>query len=245
MQDMSVANSFAAYLAGPSAQSEVLRRTMVDCQIRTFDVTDQLLLERLLAVPREIFLPAELAPLAYSDSNLLLRPGEPGPARSLLPPLILARLIQGARVSATDQVLDIASGSGYSTALLAGLAGDVVAVESDKGLADSMRHSLDAAGLGQVRTFVGPLDQGAASEAPFDIIFINGGVEANLDKLFAQLKDGGRLLAIQHLARDTTGRAGKAVRFEKIGGEISSRVLFDASAPVIDAFRKAEQFTFF
>jgi protein-L-isoaspartate(D-aspartate) O-methyltransferase len=76
------------------------------------------------------------------------------------------------------------------------------------------------------------------------VIFINGAVEANLEALFAQLKDGGRLLAIERLPGDPTGRAGKAVRYEKINGAKGCRVLFDAFAPVLDAFRKDEEFTF-
>ena len=77
------------------------------------------------------------------------------------------------------------------------------------------------------------------------MIFINGAVEANLEALFAQLKDGGRLLALKRLPGDPTGRAGKAVRYEKARGAMGYRVLFDASAPVLDAFRTGEQFTFF
>jgi protein-L-isoaspartate(D-aspartate) O-methyltransferase len=77
------------------------------------------------------------------------------------------------------------------------------------------------------------------------VIFINGAVEANLEALLAQLKDGGRLVAIEPGPGDSTGRAGKAVRYEKIDGGTGYRVLFDASAPVLEAFRKGEQFTFF
>ncbi len=94
---------------------------MVDRQIKTFDVTDSALLARILEVPRELFLPAELKPLAYSDSSLQLKPGAPGQTqRTLLAPLILARLIQGARVMESDKALVVAAGVGYSTALLCG-----------------------------------------------------------------------------------------------------------------------------
>jgi protein-L-isoaspartate(D-aspartate) O-methyltransferase len=223
-------------------QSARHRRTMVDCQIRTFDVTDQPLLARMLEVPREDFLPPELAPLAYSDTGLQVKTG--GERRTLLPPLVLARLIQGAGVRSADKVLDVGAATGYSSALLAGLAGRVVALESDPSLYNELRSNLDAFGLVKVESVLAPLSEGAPKEAPFDVIFINGAVEANLDALFAQLKDGGRLVALKPLSGDLTGRASKAVRYEKIDGGIGYRVLFDASAPILDAFRRDEQFTF-
>lgn len=225
--------------------SDFLRRTMVDCQIRTFDVTDQALLARLFEVPRELFLPADLAPLAYSDAILQAKPSEPGAkSRPLLPPLVLARLIQGAGVLASDKVLDVAPATGYSTALLAGLAGAVTALESDEAFLARARANLDGFGLGRVRTVLGPLAEGAPKEAPFDVILINGGVEANLEPLLAQLREGGRLVAIERRHDDPTGGASKAVRYERIDGATGYRVLFDASAPVLDAFRRADEFTF-
>lgn len=228
------------------SQSAVLRRTMVDCQIRTFDVTDHRVLARMLEVPREQFLPPELAALAYSDLPLELKPSRPGgERRTLLPPLVLARLIQEAGVLASDSVLDVAPGTGYSSAVLAGLAGRVVAVEQDPSLCETMRAYLDAAGLSEVRTICGPLEIGAPDEGPVDLILINGAVENNLDQLFAQLKDGGRLLALKHQPGDLTGRAGKAVRYEKVAGAKGYRVLFDAAAPVLEAFRQKEQFRFY
>ena len=226
------------------ARRVVERRTMVDCQIRTFDVTDRALIDRFLEVPRENFLPAELAPLAYSDMNLQLKP-EPADAAPhvLLAPLVLARLIQGAAVGPADRVLDLASGGGYSVAVLAGLAAYVVALESSQSACAVTRENLDAFGLSAVRTLAGPLDQGAPAAAPFDVILVNGAVETNLEELFAQLKPRGRLVAI-HRAAESAGRAGKAVRFERIGREISKRILFDASAPVLYAFRRKASFVF-
>src|SRR3984893_13379476 len=235
-----------AGIADRLSQSALHRRTMVDCQIRTFDVTDQPLLARMLEVPREHFLPGELAPLAYSDIGLQLKPaGSGGERRTLLPPLVLARLIQAAGVVSTGMVLDVGAATGYSSAIFAGLAGRVVALESARSLYNALRSNLDAFDLAKVQTILAPLAEGAPKEAPFDVIFINGAVEANLEALLAQLKDGGRLVAIEPGPGDSTGRAGKAVRYEKIDGGTGYRVLFDASAPVLGAFRKGEQFTFF
>lgn len=224
-----------------SDRSAFSRRTMVDCQIRTFDVTDSALLARMLDVPRERFLPPELEPVAYSDSSLQLKSDAPGAKpRSLLPPLILARLIQSARVLAGDKALVVAAAGGYSAALLAGLAADVVAVESDPALFEELRVNLDAFGLKNVRALLGPLGAGAPKEAPFDVILVDGGVAANLDPLLAQLKDGGRLVTVQRLADGVC----KAVRYDKADGATGYRILFDASAPVLDAFQPAEEFTF-
>ena len=225
--------------------SRAQRQTMVDCQIRTFDVTDQPVIERFLTVPRERFLPESLRDLTYSDTGLTI-PASPagGGERYCLPPFVLARLIQGGRVSRRDRVLDIASGFGYSSALLAGLAGEVVSLESAQPLREEMTARLGQSGFGTVRVIEGPLEEGSAADAPFDVIMVNGAVERGLEALFAQLREGGRLLAIQRLPSDPTGRAAKAMRFDKNSGEISNRVLFDASGPVLAPFKKAPAFIF-
>src|SRR5271166_2002179 len=230
-------NAGAPGLADPSA---LARRTMVDCQIRTFDVTDAALLARMLAVPRERFLPAGLRLLAYSDASLQLQPGAPGAPRSLPPPLILARLLQSARVMASDKALVVAAAGGYSTALVAGLAGEVVALEADPALFRELRANLDGFGLGGVRALCGPLAAGAPNEAPFDLIVIDGAVAANLAPLLDQLNDGGRLVTILRLADGTA----KAVRYDKADGAAGYRILFDAPAPVLEAFAPAAEFTF-
>lgn len=234
------ATGFAADLK----DSKVQRQTMVDCQIRTFEVTDQLVIDQFLAVPRERFLPDSVRDLAYSDIGLTIPAATSQAGRYILPPLILARLIQGGRVSASDRVLDVASGTGYSSAILAGLAGSVLALEADPVLRHDLKTRLAAFGLDQVRTIDGPLEDGAESDGPFDVILVNGAVETGLDGLFSQLADGGRLLTIQRASDDPTGRAAKAMRFEKSGGQVSGRILFDASAPVLVPFKRAPAFVF-
>jgi protein-L-isoaspartate(D-aspartate) O-methyltransferase len=224
--------------------SVLRRRTMVDCQIRTFDVTDPGVIARFLEVPRELFLPAKWRALAYSDNALEIQTdSESGPSRQLLPPLVLARLMQGASLKAGERVLDIASGTGYSTALLAGLAGEVTTLESDTAFAALIKSNLEACGL-HADVAVGALPLGVAKKAPYDVIFVNGAVEAELETLFQQLNEGGRLLTIQRGSEDSSSRANKAVRFEKIAGEVSARFLFDASANLLAAFQKSPQFVF-
>jgi protein-L-isoaspartate(D-aspartate) O-methyltransferase len=221
------------------------RQTMIDCQIRTFDVTDQVLLARLMEVPRERLVPDDVRDLAYSDIGFSIKPKDAlGEARYLLPPMVLARLIQGGRVKPTDKVLDVACGAGYSTAILAGLATSVIALEADADLVSNLRARLASVDLSHVRCLEGELAEGSRRDAPFDVILINGAVETGLDSLFAQLAEGGRLIAIRRDLTDPTGRAAKAICYEKRGGEIGSRYLFDASAPVLRAFRRAPRFTF-
>lgn len=221
------------------------RQTMVDCQIRTFDVTDQRLIARLLAVPRERFVPDAVRALAYSDVALeMIEPGVRPPARTLLTPMVLARLIQGGRVVASDRVLDVAPGGGYSTTILAGLGASVVALEDTSALRQELESRLASVGLGRVQVIERSLEQGVAEASPFDVILVNGAVEVGLDKLLAQLAEGGRLVAIRRDPVDPAGRAAKAMAWEKRNGEIGTRYLFDASAPVLPAFRRPPSFNF-
>ena len=225
--------------------TQTQRQTMVDCQIRTFEVTDQRLINRLLAVPRECFVPDGVRELAYSDVGLTIPPGGAGDEpRHLLPPLFLARLIQGGAVKPTDRVLDIACGTGYSTAILAGLAGSVLALEANPVLRRDLQARLSGFALEGVRTLDGPLAEGALSDGPFDVILVNGAVETALDDLFEQLAEGGRLLTLLRAPEDPTGRAAKAICFTKRNGVVGRRFLFDASAPVLRAFAQARQFVF-
>jgi protein-L-isoaspartate(D-aspartate) O-methyltransferase len=223
-----------------------LRQTMVDCQIRTFDVTDQILLAQFSQIPREKFLPPELVALAYSDVAVKLKIAAPDETqRTLLPPFIMARLMQAAEIVPTDKVLDIAAGTGYSTAVFAALGCDVVAVESDPALVQTIGANLAALGTTSARALAGPLAAGAPSEAPFDLIFVNGAVQSHLEPLFAQLKDGGRLVAIKAAAAEPGAvRASHATRYQKGKGGVGWRYLFDASSPLLSAFRAGVEFVF-
>ena len=226
-------------------KSQDLRRMMVDNQIRTFDVTDQRVLEAFYLLPRETSLPADLASLAYSDAAIRLPAPAGRDARVLLPPLFLAKLIQGATVSAGQKVLLVGGGSGYAAAILAELTGSVVQLESDAALNEAASHYLATLGLDSLVTLVtGPLADGHAAGGPYDVVFIQGAVEQNLDKLFAQLTPRGCLICIETKLRPATRRSGKAMRFDVVGGEPSGRALFDASTPVLEEFRERPAFVF-
>lgn len=217
-----------------------LRRTMVDRQLRPFDVTDVPLLERFLEVPRELFLPASQASVAYSDLAVTVK-GAGNRKRTLLPPLILARMLQGGAPRPGEKVLDI-GGAGYSSALLSGLVGEIVCLESDPELADRARKGVQAIGASDARVETGPLEKGFAASAPYDLIYVQGAVEAGLDALFAQLAPNGRLLAI---VTPETGAGQQVVRFERQAGQPAGRIsLFSANAPVLEGFATPPGFSF-
>lgn len=224
--------------------SAAQRQTMVDCQIRTFEVTDQKLIARVLAVPRERFVPDGLRDLAYTDTGITVPAGPDGAEpRYLLPPLILVRMIQGARVKPNDRVLDVAGGLGYSAALLAGLAAEVHVRETGAARCADLAARLDGIGAARVVTHAGPLDASVAAGS-FDVILVNGAVETDLEPLLAQLADGGRLVCVRRGGDDPTGRAAKTICYEKRGGEVGTRYLFPASAPVLHAFKAPSAFVF-
>lgn len=217
-----------------------LRRTMVDRQLRPFDVTDVPLLERFFEVPRELFLPADQAALAYSDLAVVVKTAS-GRRRTLLPPLVLARMLQGGAPRPGEKALDI-GGAGYSAAILSGLVGEVVALESDSELAARAKEGLSAIGAGNVRIEIGPLEKGASAAAPFDVIYVHGAVEVGLDALFAQLTPNGRLLAI---VTPEPGAGQHVARYERQDGRPAGRVsLFSVNAPILEGFRKPPAFAF-
>lgn len=221
-------------------ETRILRRTMVERQLRPYDVTDVPLLERFIDVPRELFLPAAQSASAYSDLAITLKGGN-GRKRSLLPPLVLARLLQGAEIREGEKVLDI-GGGGYSAALLAGLAADVVMVESDADIAARAKAAFETLGVKNVRIEIGPLEKGAAGAGPYDAIIVHGAVETSIAPLFVQLRPDGRMLAI---ARPEPGAGQRVIRYERLAGNAAGeRSLFSVGAPVLEGFQQAPAFAF-
>jgi len=210
------------------------RRMMVDRQVRTADVTNLDLIAAMLAVPRELFVPPALASQAYLDNDIAL-----GEGRALIKPMVLAKLIQGARVTAGDHLLDVGCGTGYSAAVLSRVAGSVVALEQDAGLARQAHQTLAAAGAAQVTVATGPLIAGWPAAGPYDIILLDGASEIAPDQLGPQLKPDGRLACI--LGRPP---AGKAMIYRLIEGRLVGRSIFDAAAPVLPGFVAPPAFVF-
>ena len=177
--------------------------------------------------------------LAYVDQCPAVSEGPRGPeTRYLLTPMVYARLLQAAEIKEGDTVLDVA-GTGYSPAVLSRLAASVVSVESDPTLAGRARAALANMGAGNVTIVEGPLSEGYAASAPFDVIVINGSFQVEPAALIAQLKDGGRLVGVQGV-----GRAGRAMVYRKSGSATSGRAVFDAAAPLLAEFTREPAFTF-
>jgi protein-L-isoaspartate(D-aspartate) O-methyltransferase len=227
-----------------------VRRAMVDGQVRTNDVTNLGLIDAMLEIPREAFVPAHLAALAYLDRDIELQAGN-GAARYLLKPVVTARLIQAADIGKTDRVLVVGSATGYSAAVTSRLAGAVVALEEDAALAEAAQDTLRRLGFVTVTPAIGPLVGGWPAAAPFDAIVVEGGVEAMPDALFAQLSEGGRLVAVMYGGAGNgqgegpaQGRVGKATLFRSVRGEVGGRPLFDCAAPLLPGFKKAPAFVF-
>jgi protein-L-isoaspartate(D-aspartate) O-methyltransferase len=214
-----------------------MRRAMVDAQVRANDVTDLRIVASMLETPRERFVPPSLSSFAYIDDDLMVKEGTP--SRYLMEPMVLAKLLQAAEIGADDLVLDVGAATGYSTAVLARLAGQVVALEQDADLAAQGGALLTELGLLNAAFVQGPLAAGWPAEAPYDVILLNGAVEVTPEALLGQLKPGGRLLAV--VGR---GRAGRATVFTNTSGGIGSRIVFDAAVPVLPGFEARPSFIF-
>jgi len=219
---------------------EKARLKMVESQIRTTDVTSHSLLNAFLAVPREAFVPEELKPLAYVDNDIEISPARDGHAkRYLMQASPLAKLLQLAAVRKTDVVLEVGAGTGYASALLSLIAGSVVALECDEALAAKARDNLSTLGHGNVSVVTGPLEKGHAAGAPYDLIFVNGAVEQVSPDLLDQLRDDGRLVAVQGF-----GNSARASVFVRERGAISANTFFNASVKALPGFAKPKEFVF-
>ena len=226
---------------------ETQRRNMVDSQIRPADITDRRLIRAMLEVPREAFVPAAMRQLAYMDGHLTVVPAEGSrPARVLLAPMVLAKLIQLADVQTGDVVLDVGCASGYSTAILARLAESVVGLECDAALAERAGRTLAELGVDNAAVVSGPLEVGCPEHGPFQVIVMNGAVAEAPEQLREQLVEGGRLVTIisepEHGGGG--GGVGRATLFERIGKGWSRRPAFDASAPILPGFIPTTTFVF-
>ncbi|MGY2049492.1 protein-L-isoaspartate O-methyltransferase family protein [Methylobacterium sp. JK268] len=214
------------------------RRLMVDCQLRTFDVTDIAVLDAFDSVPRERFVPEGRETFAYIDQPLPLG-GEAGETRAALAPMVLARLIQALAVGPGEKALDVATGLGYAAAILDRLGASVVALESLPGLAAAARERLAAVTGKTIPVETGPLDAGVPGRGPYDAILVNGRVERRPQALLEQLADGGRLACVQG-----EGRTGKATLWVRAGDAFGARPLFDAAVPALRDFANEPGFTF-
>ena len=210
------------------------RRMMVDTQVRPSDVTKYPIIDAMLRVPREAYVPATRVEAAYMGENIVL-----GPNRVLLEARTSAKMLDALELGRGDAVLDVGCGLGYSAALLAEMVDAVVAVEEDEAMAKAAEATLAAQSVHNVAIVRAPLKDGAAKHGPYDAIIIEGAVEVMPDAILAQLKDGGRIAAIF-----ADGALGVVRIGYKIDGTVSWRFAFNAGAPVLPGFEKAQAFAF-
>lgn len=214
------------------------RLNMVDSQLRTSGVTDPRVLDVTQEVPREIFVPAALRPVAYLDGDLRVTGAGETP-RFLMRPYSFGKLLELAIIREDDVVLDIGTATGYSAAVLAKLAETVVAVESDDELAGKATANLDTLGITNAAVVTGALEAGYAKGGPYDVIVLEGAVERLPSDLLDQLKENGRLVTIFHENGRSRGRI-----YTKRRGTVTFRDAFDGSAELLPGFERSEGFVF-
>jgi protein-L-isoaspartate(D-aspartate) O-methyltransferase len=208
------------------------RMMMVDTQVRPSDVTKFPIIDAMLRVPREVFVPVELREAAYVGENIDI-----GPRRVVLDPRTLAKMLDALDIQPGEMVLDLGAGHGYSSAVIARLAEAVIAVEEDAQMAAEAERCLSAEGVDNAVVIAGPLAAGAAKHGPYDVIVIEGGIEVLPDAITLQLKDGGRIGALFMEAGLGVVRIGL-----KRGGMIGWRHAFNAAAPVMPGFDRVRAF---
>jgi protein-L-isoaspartate(D-aspartate) O-methyltransferase len=213
------------------------RQKMVDGQVRTNDVTDRRILDAMLAVPREVFVPASRQALAYLDLDLDVSEG--GAKRFLIKPQLTGKLLQAAEIGEGDNVLVVGCATGYLAALTAKLALQVTATECDSALAAKAKDAFAAIGLTNVTSKVAGCAEGDSAAAPYDMIILNGATEVTPEGLFGQLREGGRLVGVSAASRPS-----RAMIVTRSHGEFGYRPLFDAAAPVLPGLERAAAFVF-
>jgi protein-L-isoaspartate(D-aspartate) O-methyltransferase len=188
-----------------------LRLKMVDGQVRPSDVTDIRILDAMLEVPRESFVPENQRAMAYLDLDLDISAGAAA-KRWLIKPVVIGKMLQAADIKATDKVLVAGSATGYVAAVVAKFAGEVVE---------------------------GSPVEGDQAHAPYDVIVLDGATEIVPNRLYAQLKEGGRLVGVF-----ATTKPPRAMIVTHTHGDFGNRALFDAVAPVLQGLERLPAFVF-
>ncbi len=219
---------------------DLARFNMIEQQIRPWEVLDAQVLKLLSIIKREDFVPQEHSAKAFADMELPLTGGAMGSGKSMLAPKVQARLVQELTLTANDHVLEIGTGSGFTTALLGALAKTVISLEIDAELAAAAKARIAAAGLGNVQVLCADGSQGWSQGAPYDCILLGGSVQSVPEVLKKQLSLGGRLLAIvgdEPMMRATLVRRVSETDF------VTSQP-WDTVAPRLQGFAQASTFVF-
>ena len=213
------------------------RFNMVECQLKPGGIRDYRLTKHMNSIPREAFISGTARDLAYADLQLQCAAGET--SRTMLTPTALALLIELADVQPEDVVLDIAGGTGYSAAVLAGLASTVIALEDNEAFNEKAGAIWQELGIDNAVAVCGPLPEGQAKQGPFNVIFVNGCLAETPNALLEQLTDNGRLVCVQKV--DGTE---KAHIYRRIGDRLSTQIAFDNAAPGLAVFDPVPTFEF-
>ena len=211
---------------------------MVDCQVRPSDVTDVPIIDAMLEVPREAFVPQNQRALAYLDLDLDVSEGA-SVKRFLIKPAVMARMLQAAEIKATDTVLVVGCATGYAAAVVAKIAGQVTATESDSALSSQAAATLAGLGLSNVTVSAAAAADGDETSAPYDVIVLNGATEIAPARLFGQLAEGGRLVGVFAATKPS-----RAMVVTHSHGDFGHRTLFDAAAPVLPGLERLAEFVF-
>jgi len=210
-----------------SMNFEQARFNMVEQQIRTWEVLDQDVLDLLYAVPREDFVPPAYKALAFTDMEIPIGEGE-----RMMPPKMEARILQELGVKKSDHVLEVGTGSGYLTALLAHRAAHVHSVEIKGGLAEFGRGNLNRHGVDNVTIELGDAAHGWPAHAPYDVIVLTGSTPAFPPEILDQLAPGGRLFAI---VGDAPAMVAKLFTCSAPGNCGSAELFDTVIAPLVNA----------
>jgi len=239
MTQFSSPRTKSAFYLGPSMSGfSTARQKMVDGQVRPSDVTDIRIIDAMLAVPREAFVPQNQRALAYLDLDLDVSEGG-SVKRFLIKPAVTAKLVQAADITDTDEVLVVGCASGYLVALVARLARRVTATESDPSLVARAKAAFADLGLGNVSVKTAAMAEGDSANAPYDVIILNGATEIALEALLRQLKEGGRLVGAFALTKPQRAMIVTGAR-----GDFGYRALFDTAIPVLPGLEQPPGFVF-
>jgi len=211
------------------------RFNMVEQQIRTWHVLDLRVLDVLLKIKRELFVPTLYQDMAYSDTEIPLIN-----AKFMLAPCIQARLIHDLNLKGSEKVLEVGTGSGYSTAVIASLAKRVISIECDAELALNAKANLQKASIGNAEVRVGDGLQGSPAEGPFEAIILQGSVPEIPQQLLNQLQINGRLIAV--IGEDPVMQACLVTRHGV--DSFTHQNLWDTVIPRLEGVQEPTQFHF-
>ena len=213
-----------------------LRKAMVDSQIRPNKVIDDQVIEAFSTVPRELFVNRHMQEMAYIDEDIHLSGG-----RFIIEAMVMARMVQALKLTPSDNVMCIGAGNGYGAAILSSLAASVIAVETRSQMVEKAQQIVAGLDIGNVAVVKSRLQDGYPSEAPYQGIIIEGGVEYVPQALFDQLSDGGHLVCV---LRPRGLDVGEATIWHKLSEHVTPKALFTAQVPVLDEFKSKPKFAF-